>query len=117
MPEFLPCGGSYDVRYRVNLDGVAYDIRTRWNNRSESWFMYFGLADQIPLFKTRIVGGRDLLKSYHGVDGVPSGVLYMVDTQKGTGRPTFDEFGIDTRFRVMYSTSEEEITALIESEE
>lgn len=116
MTDFIPCGGTNDIRYRVNLDGVAYDIRTRWNNRSESWFMYFGLADQVPLFKTRVVGGRNLLASYSGIEGVPSGLLYMIDTQKGTGRPTFEEFGIDTRFRIMYASSRDDILRLIETE-
>jgi len=117
MAEFIPCGGSYDIRYRVNLDGVGYDIRTRWNNRSESWFMYFGLADQVPLFKTRITGGRNLLEGYYGIEGTPSGVLYLVDVQKGTGRPTFDEFGLTTRFRVLYAQSLEELVSIAESGE
>ena len=117
MPEFIPCGGSYDIRYRVNLDGTAYDIRTRWNNRSESWFMYFGLADQVPLFKTRVVAGINLLSSYYGIEGVPSGLLFLVDVQKGTGRATFDQFGIDTRFRVMYATDTNDLASLFEAEE
>lgn len=117
MPEFIPCGGSYDIRYRVNIDGVAYDIRTRWNNRSESWFMYFGLSDQTPLFKTRVVGGRNLLQSYQGIEGVPSGFLFMVDVQKETGRATFEEFGINTRFRILYASDLNDLASLFETEE
>lgn len=117
MAEFIPCGGSFDTRYRVNINGIAYDIRTRWNNRSESWFMYFGLADQVPLFKTRAVGGRNLLESYQGIEGVPSGFIYMVDIQKATGRPTFDQFGINTRFRILYAADEEDLLSLFETEE
>lgn len=113
---YVPCGGSNDPRRRVNLDGVAYDIRTRWNNRSESWFMYFGLADQEPLFKTRMTTGQDLLDSYRGIEGSPDGLMYVLDIEKDFGRPTFDQTGLGLRFRLLYASSEEELLALIPEE-
>lgn len=113
---FIPCGGSYDSRRRINLDGVAYDIRTRWNNRSNSWFLYVGLSDQQPLFKSRVVNGLDLLKSYKGIEGCPQGYLLLVDIEKDTGRPTFEELGIDSRFRLLYTSTLEELLELIPEE-
>lgn len=110
---YIPCGGSYDTRRRVNIDGVAYDVRTRWNNRSESWFLYLGLADQDPLFKTRVTNGSDLLNPYSGIEGCPQGLLYVLDIEKDFGRVTFDEFGVDTRFRLLYASTQEELLSLI----
>jgi len=113
MAVFIPVGGSYDIRYRVNLDGVAYDIRTRWNNRSESWYLYLGLTDQDPIFKTRMVVGWDILDNYRGIPDCPQGQLYVVDVEKVYGRPTFEDLGLDTRFRLMYLSEGETIEELI----
>lgn len=101
MSKFLPGGVTTDYQYRITLDGDAYDIRVRWNTRSESWYLYIGTTGRTSVLKTRVVVGRDLLAAY-SLDGIPPGKLYVVDMEKGYGRPSEDDFGIDKRFRLLY---------------
>tara|TARA_Y100000593_G_scaffold94032_1_gene191199 strand:- start:15932 stop:16273 length:342 start_codon:yes stop_codon:yes gene_type:complete len=107
MAKFLPSGVTVDYKYRVSLEGDGYDIRTRWNNRSQSWYIYIGRTGRNPVLKTRAVVGRDLLAAYSNED-LPAGKLYVVDVEKGFGRPSEDDFGIDKRFRLLYVRSDED---------
>lgn len=106
MAKFIPSGVTVDYKYRISLEGSGYDIRTRWNSRSQSWFVYIGPTGRDPVIKTRAVTGRDLLSSYSSED-LPDGKLYVVDVEKGFGRPSDDDFGIDKRFRLLYVNSTE----------
>ena len=108
MPIVLdgPSGG--DTRYTINLEGQGYDVRLRWNSRSESWYAYIGLQGYEPSLKTRLVTGRDLLESYRNTLGVPPGSLVLVDTQKDYGRPSFDDFGFNGRFQLVYIRTTED---------
>lgn len=108
MAKYIPCGDTADFKYRIDLEGVGYDIRTRWNGRSESWFLYIGLTGQNPSIKTRITTLSDLLAPYRGTEGVPEGSLRLIDNEKGFGRPSRDDFGINKRFRLIYINSDED---------
>jgi len=107
MSKFLPGGVTTDYKYRVSLDGSAYDIRVRWNTRSESWYIYIGRTGRTPVLKTRAVVGRDLLSTYD-LEDLPPGKLYVVDMEKYFGRPSEDNFGVDQRFRLLYINEGEE---------
>jgi len=107
MAKFLPAGVTPDYKYRISLEGDGYDIRTRWNSRSESWFIYLGRTGRTPVLKTRGVTGRDLLSAYTNED-LPPGKLYVIDVEKGFGRITEDGFGLDKRFRLLYVRSDED---------
>lgn len=104
--KFLPIGDTVDFKYRVNLEGVAYDIRTRWNSRSESWFLYIGPTGRDPALKTRITTNQNLLSSYTN-NNLPSGKLYLLDVEKTFGRPSVDDVGLNKRFRLLYLNSDE----------
>lgn len=108
MPIALPGPSGPDSKYTTTLEGQAYEIRLRWNNRSDSWFGYLGLSGVEPTMKTRLTVGRDLLTSYRGIPDVPPGRLYVVDKEKGFGRPSYDDFGLDKRFELIYVRSFEE---------
>jgi hypothetical protein len=108
MPISLPGPRSADSKYTTSLEGQGYDIRIRWNNRSESWFLYIGLKGQTPLLKTRIVTNQNLLATYRGIENLPPGNLYLLDYEKSYGRPSRDDFGLNKRFRLIYVRSFEE---------
>ena len=106
MSLIIPCGDTADNLQTVSIEGVAYSIRFRWNNRSESWFMYLGPKGATPVIKTRIVNGYDLLKPYRGLDGVPDGALFLVDSEQYYGRAGRFNMGIGERFQLIYIDSD-----------
>lgn len=108
MPIALPGSFAPDTKYTINLEGQGYDIRLRWNNRSESWFLYLGLTGADPVFKTRLTTISDILRPYRGRSGLPPGKLYLLDRKKVYGRPTREDFGIERRFQLVYVKSWEE---------
>lgn len=108
MSKFLPIGDTPDFRYRVDLEGQGYDIRLRWNSRSQSWYIYIGFTGEEPAVKTRLVNGYNLLEPYRGVEGAPPGNLYVVDIEKAYGRPSLDDVGLEQRFRLLYVRSTED---------
>ena len=107
MPIFLDGSDSADSFYTTNLEGQAYELRFRWNSRSETWFMYIGISGQEYAVKTRLTVGNNLLSPYRSIDGVPPGSLYLADIEKTYGRPSRDDFGINKRFRLLYYRSTE----------
>ena len=106
MPSYLPGGETPDFKYRISLDGAAYDIRTRWNSRSESWFLYIGPTGRDPVLKTRLTTVTEILSRY-SYEGLPPGRLFLVDTEKSFGRPGRDDFGPNKRFRLFYVNADE----------
>jgi len=103
MAKYLPAGEATDYQYRISLEGTGYDIRTRWNPRSEYWSVSIGPTGEPPAITTKALVGRDLLGNY-AVSGLPPGKLYVVDIEKGFGRPSVDDFGLGRRFRLLYVT-------------
>ena len=102
MPLIVPIGDTADNIQTVSVEGVAYNFRFRWNNRSESWFMYLGPKGSTPVIKTRLTTGGDLLEPYRGLEGIPPGSLYMLDLREEYGRPGRDNLGISQRFQLLY---------------
>jgi len=98
---------SADMKMTVNLEGQAYDIRYRWNGRSESWFLYIGMSGNTPVLKTRMVVGADLLFAYRGVPDLPPGRLFLTDVEKDYGRAGLEDVGLNKRFMLVYVRSTE----------
>jgi len=113
--KFLPIGDTVDFKYRTNLEGSAYDIRTRWNSRSQSWFIYIGPTGRDPVLKTRLTTNQNVLASYSN-QSLPPGKLYLLDIEKTYGRPSVDDIGFNKRFRLLYINSDETdfITGIID---
>lgn len=107
MALSIPFGNTADSVLRVNLEGRAYDIRYRWNNLSECWYIYLGFSGEEPIFKTKLLVGFNILAPYRAIPGVPKGALYLVDTLKEYGRPSKNDIGIDKRFKIVYISKRE----------
>lgn len=107
MAILIPVNNNTDRTITVSLGNEDYDIRTRWNTFDESWYMYVGLAARDPVVKVKLLGGIDLLRPYQHKDGIPEGVLTLVDTDSIYGRPTQQEFGFDKRYRLYLLEAED----------
>lgn len=111
----IPTPEGPDVVQRINLEGVVYDFRYRWNTRSEAWYLYVALTGEDYSFKIKLTTGHDLLNPYRYSESCPPGSLYVVDVLKTFGRPTRDSLGADKRFRLMYITSGTDVQAELEA--
>lgn len=107
MPSLIPFGSTVDSVITVNLEGRAYDLRYRWNNFSNCWYIYLGFAGEQPILKTKLLVGFDLLAPFKAKKGVPKGAMYLVDSIKQYGRPEEDDVGIDERFKILYLSKRE----------
>lgn len=101
----IPLRDLPDQSFTVVLDTIAYDIRVQWNGRDESWYVYFGRANQQYLFKTKITNGTDVLRKYRAYDDCPKGILMVLDQEKLYGRLQRDSFN-SGRFALLYYTEE-----------
>lgn len=88
--------------FNVVLEDQVYEITLQWNPREESWYMYFGLPNLTPIFKTKVTNGTDILKKYRAYEDIPNGALYVVDNMKQYGRLQRDSFTSE-RFSLMYA--------------
>lgn len=107
MPVLVPFGRTVDSVLSVNLEGDSYDLRYRWNNLSNCWYIYLGFSGEEPLLKTKLLVGFDILAPFKAKEGVPNGTLYLIDTLKQYGRPSKDNIGVDKRFKIVYTRTRE----------
>lgn len=103
---FLKCGEDVDVTYSVTLEDDTYDLRLKWNDRDESWRAFIGLTGEVFSASFKLTNGFNLLRPYYYLEGIPKGSLYVVDMVSIWGRPGFDDFGVDKRFRLLYIDSD-----------
>jgi hypothetical protein len=88
--------------FNIVLENQTYEITLQYNSREDSWYIYFGLPNLTPIFKTKIVNGWDILKKYRAYEDVPKGALFVVDNQKDYGRLGRDSF-YSGRFSLLYA--------------
>jgi hypothetical protein len=90
-----------DYTERIDLDGVVYEFRFRWNPRAEAWFVDISDADGEPLVFGRKVTVDTLLTQQHKhVDGIAQGQLTAFDTTNRRIDPEQEDFG--TRVLLLY---------------
>lgn len=125
--QFLPCGGDSDVTFRVTLEGDEYYFRFRYiqrltnqssgkNIKADEWYLYLSSANGTQIFQTPLRTNREILRPYYYRDGCPQGSLIIRDMAADLAlsqgksyspeRISFDNFGIDKRFRLVYVTSD-----------
>ncbi len=97
-------------RERVQLDGVTFALRFRWNTRLESWF--FDIEDKdgnVLVHARRVVIDWLILRQNRHTTGVPTGQVLAFDTTQRDIRPLNDDFG--TRVLLAY-LDQAEVSAL-----
>lgn len=100
-------GVTADESFYVNLDGLKYEIRMRWNTRDEAWWLYIGYEGVAATLITKFTAGSNVLLPYRAREGVPSGALFLYDTESIVGRPSRYDTGVTKRFKMLYLTKEE----------
>lgn len=94
---------GFDTLTTISIDGRSYDVHLKWISRDESFEMRFGVQGGTLLCPTKVTTNSDLLGKVRHLDEMPQGILFVVDTiGTGDGRISYDEFGTDKRFRLMY---------------
>lgn len=72
----IPLYPSAYYSYTVSLEGQAYTITIRWNNRDQSWFMDLVGDDNTPLLNgVKIIPDFPITQDYP-IDGL-SGFFYL----------------------------------------
>ena len=100
FPEVSP-----EFSQKIDLGGIFYHIRIRWNSRSESWFLHLFDADENP-----IVTGKRLVPNYPLTEIHTdrfSGELIVLDNQNDLTDCTITYENLGKRFLLVFLTEEE----------
>ena len=98
-------------RQVTELDGVAYSLSFRWNERAAQWVLDFGDGEgAIVKAGVRCVLGVPLLFQYQGQPGIPPGYLLFVDTTGAGVDAGFADLG---RRVVLFYASRADFEALV----
>jgi hypothetical protein len=92
---------------RVTLDGAAYTLEFRWNEREASWRFSLGTADGTPIaVGLKVRPSYVLSLGWRIADARrPPGVFAVIDTSGANAPPGLNDLG--NRVRVVYFTADE----------
>ena len=86
-------------RFSVELDGVLYSFRFRWNVRDNHWFMDIIEADGSAVIDgVKVVNSDDLLSQFDHkqvTGNLPPGTFRVVDVNGANDDPDTTTFGED----------------------
>ena len=95
---------GYDTLTTITIDGQAYDVALKWISRDEAFEMKFGLQGAVPVCYTKLTTNADLLGKVRYRENMPQGILMVADIiGKGDGRISYEDFGSNKRFRLVYA--------------
>lgn len=101
--EYIQLNRGYDtLTQQISLDGQAYDFYLKWLSRDESFEMKVALAGQKPTITTKLTTNSDLLAAARYIEGMPKGIMSVMDSSDQNGRISYEEFGTNRRFRLIY---------------
>lgn len=77
----------------VELDGAAFRLAFRWNDRAEAWLLDVSDVDGVALLTSRrVVVDLPLLARFRD-PRLPAGELIAVDTASTGADPSFEDLG------------------------
>lgn len=88
-----------------DLDGVIFTLQTRYNPRSDSWYLSLFAGDGTPICLGRRITVNNILFPWLAADSKPAGALIAVDSQDEDKDPGEDE--LSTRVLIMYADADE----------
>ena len=105
----LPSGNGVDsldtdITRSIELEGINYDFRFRWNTRDESWTVICSKSGGDVIFSTKAPTNRLLNSLYKHRTDCPQGDLIILDITEDNGRVDFENFTISGRYRLYYNT-------------
>jgi hypothetical protein len=93
-----------DVTHILELDGITYDLRFRWNTRDESWTVICSKSGSTPIFSTKVKTNVIFNSIYKHRTDAPQGDMIIIDMSETNGRVDFDNFTIEGRYRLLYNS-------------
>ena len=77
----------------IEFDGDVIDLTFFANRRDDAWRMDMVRQGVVLIRGVRLVTGFDLLERYRYIEGMPQGVLRLVDLDGADADATEDTFG------------------------
>lgn len=84
---------------QVDLDGFIYDLQFHWNSRDNHWFMDIGRDGVFLLEGVKLVASGDLISEFGRIEGLPPGLLSIVDLDGVDTDPNDVNFGDRVQLR------------------
>lgn len=109
--------GYADQTMRVVLDSQTYEMRFQWNERDESWLVYFGDVGSDPTISFKMTAFVDFFSPYQYLENIPPGKLMVIsftDYKKRVGRYNI---GFLSELQLIYVSPTEVIEEIEEDEE
>jgi hypothetical protein len=109
--------GYADQTMRVVLDSQTYEMRFQWNERDESWLVYFGDVGSDPTISFKLTAFVDFFASYQYLENIPPGKLMVIsftDYKKRVGRYNI---GFLSELQLLYVSPNEVLEEIEDDEE
>lgn len=98
MPVFIiPVSDTLtNYEFEVSLDGVIFQLRLKFNNRSQAWFMDLFDANGVALRSgIRLVSDWFPLRLFQGEGRPARDMLTIAIADQGISAPNEDQLGVD----------------------
>jgi hypothetical protein len=107
IPIYQQVSSKYTID--IELNGVLFTLLFYWNSRDTAWYMSIYSGEVPILTGIKLVPQYLLLNQYRSLPNLPNGDFFIVDNDKsgGQGSITYDNIGLDSRFSLVFLTSEE----------
>ena len=102
--------GFADQTMRVVLDSKTYEMRFQWNERDESWLVYFGDVGSTPTISFKLTTIFDIFEPFKYLENIPSGQLSVFSFKQSTKRVGRYNIGFLADLQLLYSSPDEELT-------
>lgn len=91
----------FDYTERVELDGEKYELRFRWNERADSWFVdILDATGTAVIYGRRVSVGSRLTGQHKHKEDLPPGEFLPFDTTQRELDPVVNDLG--TRVLLLY---------------
>jgi hypothetical protein len=99
IPPIAPVDQEPVYEFVIALGDATFRVETRWNTRTEAWYMSLWDSNEVKLFSgIKMVPNYELLWRYQG-DEYPDGILILFDWSNSGLYAEYDDFGHDFEFR------------------
>lgn len=100
--------GYADQTMRVVLDSQTYEIRFQWNERDESWLVYFGDVGADPTISFKMTAFVDFFANFQHLENIPPGKLIVISYTDYKQRVGRYNIGFLSSLQLVYISEEEE---------
>jgi hypothetical protein len=99
--------GYADQVMRVVLDSQTYEMRFQWNERDESWLVYFGDVGSDPTISFKLTTFVYFFAPYQYLENIPAGKLMIISFIDGSKRVGRYNIGLLSDLQMVYVTPDD----------